>query len=398
MQRTVTLVVTALVVLSTAPVAATGTTQEMETLEIAVVNTADEPVSGATLVATWDGGEATETTRSNGKAFVDVPTGATVEVEIQSEEYIRNRPYTIEDASERQVEITVARKGSAVIEVRNARGEPVPNAVVWMRHNGNYVVNERTDRNGVHETETLEQGEYRVTVLKDGYFRNRTTLQVDGDRVRESLTIERGSVPVTVQVTDDHFSPPQPVENARIQVGDVGSVQTLGDGENTIRVPVNADYDVTVTKEGYEEATPTLEVGEEATTLSATIQRTPGLNIGLSDGQVAVGEPVRVEVSDEYDTPVDGASVALNGEVVGETDGDGRLSVTIEEAGENTIDVEADGFNASATVRGVDPSNGTDAGTETQTETESSDGLGPGFTPVVAVIALLLVAARLRRH
>ena len=398
MNETAALLLTGLVVLSAVPVTAGATAQEQVTLTVAVADEGGDPVSGAMLNVTWDGGSATATTRSNGKALVDVPRGADLEVDVRSDDYVRNRPYAVEDASEREEEVTVAEKGMATIEVRNTQGEPVDDAVVRMWHEGKNIVNDRTDRDGQHRTDTIEQGEYRLVVFKEGHFRNSTTVRVDSASVSESLVIERGSVTATFEVSDDHFSPAEPVEGARITVGDIADgVRTLSSGEATVRVPVNSEHEVTVTKDGYEEAVRTLEVEESDLTLGATIQRTPALSIGLSNGQVVVGESVRVTVTDEYGRAVSEATVAVDGEEVGTTDDSGELAVPIEAAGENEITVSDGSLESSATVQGVR------AGTATPTETEATtseggpiDGVsvetGPGFTSVLAVLALLAVA------
>ncbi|MFB6142958.1 MAG: hypothetical protein ABEJ30_06405 [Halorientalis sp.] len=92
MRRTLTLAVVAVTVLSLLPLATAGATQEMSTLEVVVVNEQGDPVAGATLAVSWDGGNTTETTRANGHALVDVPTGSDVEIDIRSDQYVRNTP------------------------------------------------------------------------------------------------------------------------------------------------------------------------------------------------------------------------------------------------------------------------------------------------------------------
>ncbi|MFB6142957.1 MAG: PGF-CTERM sorting domain-containing protein [Halorientalis sp.] len=279
--------------------------------------------------------------------------------------------------------------------MRGGDGEPEANAIVQLFHDGALVANARTNRNGIFETDIIEQGSYRVVAYKEGYYRNTTTLRVNGMDAATSLTIEQGSVTLTFEVTDDHFSPPRPVEGATIQVEGVGSVQTLGDGENTLSVPVNAAYQLSITKDGYEEVTRQIRVGESARTVSATISRTPGINVELSNGQVVVGQTVQVTVTDEYGTPVSGATVTVNGEQVGQTNAEGQLTVTIDSAGDRTITASVDGLSDSATVQGVNPGGTTVSGTQT---TESSSVFGPGFTPVAAILALLLVVGGLLRR
>src|SRR6056297_2767606 len=172
MTRTTALLLTVVVLLSGVPMTATAQTTQDVTLTISVVDRDGDPVAEAGVEATWDGGNATETTRSNGQALIDVPSGANVEIDVTSDEYIRNTDYDIESASAGDVEITVAEKGSATVEVTNEQGTPVQGAWVRLWQDGTRVVNERTDENGVHETDAIEQGEYHLFVFKEGYLRN----------------------------------------------------------------------------------------------------------------------------------------------------------------------------------------------------------------------------------
>lgn len=72
-----------LVVAATAPFVGTAVaTQEQATLDVTVVNQDGDPVSGATVNASWDGGDATATTTSSGRTLIDVPRGADVELTV----------------------------------------------------------------------------------------------------------------------------------------------------------------------------------------------------------------------------------------------------------------------------------------------------------------------------
>lgn len=401
MTRTIALLLTAVVLLSGVPMTAAAETTQQVTLTISVVDRNGDPVADATVEATWDGGNATETTRSNGKTLIDVPAGANVEIDVTSEAYIRNTDYEIESASAEEVEITVAEKGSATVEVTNKQGKPVADAWVRMWHDGTRVINERTNDNGVHQTKAIEQGEYQINVFKEGYLRNSTTLQVDGD-VSDSLSIEQGSVTVTFSVTDGHFDPAKPLENASLDVKGVASgVQTLGNGENTLSVPVNSDYDVSISKQGYETAERRLSVDEEPTSLAVSIKRTPAISIDSLADRIVVGENVSIDVTDEYGTSVENASVTLDGETVGKTDADGKLAFTIDNEGEHTVQASADGLLATAKIEGVDPSakNTDSETTATATnESEGSSGGGPGFTVVLALVGVLLAVGLLARR
>jgi PGF-CTERM protein len=390
---TVLFLVTALV-LAGIPTAATAQSDDVVTMTVSVVDRSGDPVGSATIEATWDGGEGTGTTRANGKALIDVPRGETVDFEVQNADYIRNTPYTVQSASEREVGITVAERGKAVINVTNPRGEEVEDAIVRLWHNGKNVVNARTGSDGIHQTQDIEHGEYTLVTFKGGYVKNRTTITVDGV-VGEHRTISQSSVPVTLTVTDDneHFETPEPVENAQITVEGVGSVNTLSNGEYTMSLPVNDEYDVTVTKDGYDEVTPSIDIDEEPTSLDVSIQRIPAISINPGSQRIVIGENASIEVTNEYGTPVEGATVSFDGSTVGETDENGELEFPIDSEGEHTIRAEWEDLSTSQTIEGVQAAEKNGNGTA-----EESGGDGPGFTPVVGVVAVLLAAGLLRRR
>jgi len=400
MRRTTVLCVAVFVALAAVPMP-TAAQSEQVTLTVTVVNQADQRVGGATITASWDGGNTTETTRSNGQALIDVPRGAAVELDVSSDQYIRNTPYVIESADGQRVEVGVAQQGSATVTVFDTDGERVNNAVVRLWQDGTPVVNSRANENGVLESQTIEQGEYRLVVFREGYFRNRTNVQVDGD-VSQSMRIESGSVSVTFDVTDDHFDSPRPVRDALISIeGITSGLSTLQNGETSTTVPVNDNYDVTVTKENYTEVSRTIRVDEDPRTVNFSVNRAPELNVQPSNDRVVTGESVSVRITNEYGNPISDVSVTLDGNAVGETDGEGRLSFTVEGEGEHTIAASHDGMSAEYTIQGFSGSTPTATATETSTAaetTEPSTGFGPGFGVPALVAALLALALLARRR
>lgn len=375
--------------------------QNNVTLTVTVVDGNGDTVSNVDIAATWeDGGPVEETTRSNGQALVDVPEGANVTISVDDDSYVRNAPLEITDASTREVEVRVAQSGSATIGVVDAQGS-VGGSIVQLYHDGNLVVNERAGSDGTLATRDIEQGDYEVRVWKRGYLRNTTELTVDGD-VSQQVHVRQDSRLLQVNVRDDHFSPPQTVAEANVEVQGVGTVSTLSNGETTIQVPVNSKYDVTVTKDGYESNTTSLRVREEAQTANLTIQRTDAIDLEPANRRVVVGETVRVTVTDEYGDPVSGADVNIDGESAGQTSDDGVASVPVESAGTHDLIATSGDLEANATVEGVqaggDEETETDpATTENETTTETSDFSGPGFTLVGALVALVATGLLLRR-
>lgn len=373
------------------------------TLTVTVVDQNGDPVSGVDLSATWDGGgPVNETTRSNGQALVDVPEGSNVTITVHDDDYVRNSPFELEDASTGEVKIPVSMAGSATIEVVGEDG-PVDGAVVQIRRDGEFVVNGHTDSDGTLRTRDIEQGDYRVRVWTRGYLRNDTALAVDGDVTRE-VRIRQGSRLLQVAVRDDHFSPPRPVKDAEVTVENRGTITTLSNGQATLQVPVNTKYEVSVTKDGYESNSTSVQVREAEMSANLTIQRTDAIDLEPGNNRVVVGEKVRVTVTDEYGDPVANADVSLEGESAGQTDDEGVASILIERAGTNNITATSGDLEANATVEGISADG--DEPTETDTEsttsaedvTTTTDGSGPGFTVLSAFAAFVAMGLLYRRR
>lgn len=374
-----------------APVAgATAGTAGEVALTVSVVDSRGLAVQDAELTATWDGGSTTETTASNGKAFVDVPQGADVSIDVTHPDYVRNFPKTVEGASERDVTVQVAQKGRATIGVTGPDGAAVRDARVTVSQDGRTVASGRTGSGGTFETGVVERGSYRVHVVKPGYVSNATQLTV-GESTETTLAIHQKSVLLGVTVVDDHFDAPRRVENVTIDVGDVATVNARN-GQGAVSVPVNDEYTITVRKEGYSTTEHRVSVGESATNVTVTINRAPSLTVEPANRQVVVGEAVRVTVTDEYGAPVAAATLAVDGEAAATTGADGVASVPIERAGTNEIRAtKGDVTSAPVNVTGVSSTTATETAAETTATTSTtttSSGIGPGFGAGAALVAL----------
>lgn len=400
--RTLFVTLTAVLLVGAAvggPVAAQQ--EDAVTLTVTLVDGNGDTVSNVQLQATWDGGSTNETTRSNGQALIDVPQDADVSIDVFDDQYVRNAPYEIDNAQGGSYTVEVARQGTATVQVNNRQGS-VDNAIVELYEQGadDPVVDVRTDSSGSVTSMPIERGTYRLVTYKEGFLRNETTLVVTGD-VSQTMRIEQGSVTARFSVADDHFSPAEPIEAASVEVPGAGTVQTQGNGETTVQVSVNREYEVTVTKDGYESVTRTLTVGEDDTRLDVAINRQPAITVRASSDRVIIGENTTVTVRNEYGNPVSGASVAVNGTTAGETGDNGQATVTIENEGANRIEVTAGDLTNATIVEAFDPSQPTDEGTDTATEAPgeaTTDGSGPGFTPVLALVAVALAVLLARRY
>ena len=382
-----------LVALSVVAAGPAAAQEEFVTLTVTVETPAGDPVRGATLTATWDGGSSSETTKANGMALLDVPDDADVEIAVEHDDYVRNFPATVEDASDDDVSLTVYEKATARIVVHDGEAR-IADADVSFRKDGRDedVVQGTTGDDGVLTSGTIEAGDYTVTVRKAGYYVTQKDLDVRGD-VEEAVTLQRGTVTLEVNVTDDHFEQPRPVGGATVEVSGSGSVTTQPGGIGRISVPVNAWARIDVTKEGYRTTQTDVYVGEEDEVVDLSVRRTPSISVDLLSERVVVGESVSLTVTDEYGDPVEGATVRVDGEAVAETDASGGAVVQVSSGGNHTVAVESGPLEANASVRGVGEGgatgdgdgDSTTGGTETTAQT-------PGFGVVVALLAVLVVA------
>ncbi len=391
------------------------------TIDITVLDRDGEPVSNAELTVVWADNQTVEETRANGRALVDVPAGADVEIRVDHPEYTRNRPFTVTDATSRAVEVPVALSGVAELTVLEGE-QPVPDTKLTVREADAPVVAEvTTDEAGVTETERLERGQYAVTTERPGYFDETVTLELDRGQVERSIAIESGRVTVSFTVLDDHFDPPEPIEGATIET-ERTVLETGSEGQRSVDLDVNTVQHVSVNRDGYIDVTQQLVVGETDRAFKITTQREPELELVSDQQRVVIGEQVRVTATNAYDEPVAGATILLDGEPAGETGANGQLLVEITETGQQTIRAEANLLRGETSVEGVDPdgdsdtpsddgSGATDDGDEPggtddadaddsgkTDDAADDDGSGPGFglVTVAGAVAALAAAVRLR--
>lgn len=376
--------------LAGAPAAAQSDTV---TLTVSVVDRNDDPVSGATIHASWDGGSGQGTTAGNGKTFLDVPSGQKVTLMIEHPDYVRNRPFNVTRSSDGDVTVPVARTATLTIEATTPDGASVEGATVTVSRSGRIAAQGRTGSDGRFSSGDIESGEYEVEVTKAGYFSQELTADPGGPLTRR-VTLEAGTVQYEFRVTDDHFDPARALSNATVRVGSVGSVRTLGGGAGSIGVPVNTVQQVEVTKPGYRSVTREVRVDESAENVTLSIQRSTNVSLHATNRRVVAGERVTVEVRNAYGEPVEGAAVLLGDRQVGTTDANGQYAVAIGEGGTHELRARADGVTSDpVSVEGVVPAGSdTTTGAEATTE-EESGAMAPGFGTGAALAALALLGA-----
>jgi len=391
-----------------AAAAGTAATQDQVTMTVSVISQGGAQIGGITITAAWDGGETSATTASNGKAFVDVPRGADVNITVSSDRFVLNFPVTVEDATTEEVTVEVAREGSATVRATSPNG-PVGSASVRLVQNGRTVVSGQTNADGTFSTGIIEQGRYTLVTGKPTYYTNRTRFDVRSEGVSREMEMRTGNVQVNVRVLDDHFEDARAVDNATVEFGDVGTARTTG-GTTVFAVPVNTEHTVRATKSEYESARTRYSVGESSGNIRLTIQREPTLVVEPTNRRVVVGESTAVSVVDAYGDPVTNATVSLDGESVASTDGSGQARVTVGSDGNHTVSASAGGLESEGvTVVGVAVGEETPTPTVTATApptasasptpvpTTTSVSL-PGFGPAVAVLGVVLAALLFARR
>jgi len=380
------------------------------TLTVAVTDQDGDPVGGVTVEAAWetDSGEtgtASGTTVSNGNVLLDVPEGASVELNVDDDTYIRNSPVRVDDASESEVALDVSRSGTATVTVLDDQNRSQADATVTVREDGRAIDRGETGSDGSYETARLERGTYEVTVVKPGYYETEREVTVSLN-TEVTVGIERGTVTLDVRTFDDHFDPPAVIQTGSVRVSSSvydGEV-SVTEGAASLNVPVNAEYTVEVVKDDYDATPKLVRVRESAVSTNVTAQRASTLSVASVNERVLVGETTRVTVRNAYGEPVAGATVTVDGEAVGETDDRGEVDVPISSAGDRTVAAQ-DGTVESdpITIEGVETADETDSddnesnGGDADDSGDTDDG-APGFGVVAAVLALLVAAAAAGRH
>ncbi len=161
----------------------------------------------------------------------------------------------------------------------------------------------------------------------------RVDVESDGDGLEANFV---GNVTAgenaTVRVTQDG----EAVENATVTVNEDVEVTTDANGTATVEVPDGAEeFELKAqTEEGsaYGEGEAELEVEFEEAEDSDDSESEASAELGATvDGSLAPGENATVVVTDGEGEVVEDATVAVDGEVVGETNEDGELTFAVPE-------------------------------------------------------------------
>lgn len=383
------------------------------TITVLVTDDNGDPVDEAVVTVSYDGGEQASETFSNGKALFDVPEGADVEVTVTHPDLAFNNERSVSSVdADTEIPVVMYPKATAEVTVENAAGDPVEGARVRLEKSDEVLPVARilTAANGTVVVPDIEAGEYDVRVTRAGFYTKEETMTVS-NRAGKTVTIESGTVSVEFTTIDGHFNDSRTLQANVVLESDgerIANLSTGSSGTRSVSLDVNTRFQVTVKKPGYEDVTYTLRTQESDATATYAIVRTPSLTIDPANTQVVTGQSVRVTVVDEYDEPVSGASIQVNGTTVAETDDAGEALVTVEREGDVELSAVQGSLQTSVMLTGVAPSDGT---TETTTETtetteeptteapattteEISEGI-PGFGGLIAMLAVVALAVAL---
>jgi len=347
-------------------------------LEVELSTPDGDPVSGATVTAQWDNNETSSPSLVDGVARMEVPRDEDLTIQITHEEYIRNHPIEAEDYEGDRIETTLYSKAEATIEVVDSEGA-LQNATVrmWKRSANRLAADGMTGADGVFETPVIEAGSYNVEVTRPGYVSVRTELQVDNETT-DTILLTSDSADVEVRTRDSVLNESIGA-NVRVTSGDetILTTQTSTDrGTRTLSLPVNTEYTISFTKEGYESVNRSLDLEEDDRELTTNMTRIPELVVTPDNDNIVINETLRVTVTDEYERPIANATVSLGDETV-ETDENGEAVLNATADGQFNLTAEQGGQTAGPVrITVVDP---------------NSSGIGGQFGLVVLGGAIALV-------
>ncbi len=347
-------------------------------LEVELTKSDDGSLGNATVTAQWDNNEASTTSLVDGVARMEVPRDEDLTIQITHEEYIRNHPIEAEDYEGDRIETTLYPKAEATIEVVDSEGA-LQNATVrmWKRSANRLAANGMTGTDGTFETPVIEAGSYNVEVTRPGYTSVRTELQVDNETT-ETILLTSDSADVDVRTRDAVLNESIGVDVRVTSGGEtIRTAQTSADrGILTLSLPVNTDYTISFSKDGYESVNRSLDLEEDDRELTTNMTRIPELVVSPDNDNIVVNETLRVTVTDEYERPIANATVSLGDETV-ETDEDGEAVLNATTAGQFNLTAEKSGQTAGPVrITVVDP---------------NSSGIGGQFGLVVLGGAIALV-------
>jgi hypothetical protein len=220
----------------------------------------------------------------------------------------------------------------------------------------------RTGGGGLLFTQIGGSGTHLVQVVCYGYETYSTSMTLAGSAAYQLIELAEATSYLTITVTDGHGNP---LSGATVYIDGDRIGTTDADGEYRDPAMIEGTYTFTISKDNYEEWEETRTIGDTAT-IYATL---PIIKTGVT---------VIVEETDH--TVVEGATVTLDGEVIGMTDSAGELDIDLEPGSGYTFDARKEGYENASAVLGIEPGDGSKIVTIT---------LEPEFDVVTAGLVIL---------
>ncbi|MDF9745116.1 carboxypeptidase regulatory-like domain-containing protein [Natrinema salsiterrestre] len=259
------------------------------TLEGTVSDTEGEPIADATVAVS----DQQTTTDDNGTYSLELEAGEYA-LAVSAEGYEdASQNVSIEVETTTTADVTLEEATGAVEgTVTDADGEPVADATVTA---GDETVT--TGENGTYALE-LEPGEYTLAVSAEGYEDASQNVTVEADATTTAdvtLDVEPTEGTLEGTVTDEDGDA---IANATVAAGDR---QTTTDDNGTYELDLEAgDYAVTVSAEGYEDASQNVTIDVDATTtLDVALQSEE--SDPISEAVERVNENEIAETNDELE-------------------------------------------------------------------------------------------------
>jgi hypothetical protein len=240
-----------------------------------------------------------------------VPGSTTVEV--VSADGSHNETYTVEFTTKPAKTVTFAVTDSLT-------GNPVEEAVITIDNSLDLM----TDAEGKALLDT-SNATYDYTVSKSGYHAYDGVVEVAGSDITENISLVPQYYTVTFEVSDADGA----LENATITMGDQ---EILTDAQGTATIDtVNGTYDYTITMDGYQDTTGTIEVAGSSVTESVTMKEKE--------------YTLTFHVTDENSNALEGAEVTIHNSSL-TTDSEGKTSIGLID-GTYDYTVSKDGYEDS---------------------------------------------------
>ncbi len=360
-------------------------------LEVELVDDDGDPItnrSQATVTVEWDDEDTNAMIFSDGIARADVPEGADITVRVTHEKLIKNHPIEVEDYDGDRLEATLFPRATAIVGAED-EDESLRNVSVELEKETDRMpaASGLTDENGEFTTPEIEEGDYEVRLVKPGYRSEQAEVTVT-DETEVEYELTAANVNLDIRTQDNRT---EEAIGANISVrtngNEIKTAQTSAErGIETLSLPVNDDYTVRIQSDGYRPLIRSVDIEEADREITLDLTREPRIRIEPGNTQIVAEQELRVEVTDEYGDPVEGATVSLN-DATGETNEDGVVTLTPESVGEYNLTAEIDELEAEPVQVSVVAGDGS-----------SGDRSVPGMTAAMGIVATILGALVLARR